>query len=304
MFDNLWVEKYRPKTLSEYVISDGNRKFLSKFNSGEIPHLLFTGHPGIGKTTLAKIIVNEILKTKYLYINASDENGIDTIRNKVIGFAQTRSITDSVKVVILDESDSVSGEGQRALRNAMEEYSKYTRFILTANYRHRIIEPIQSRCQLIDLTFTLDAAYERINFILQSEKVQYIDSDVLAIVKDNYPDLRKTINTLQKFTIDGKLVLVQQDTKQLIANIYKLVTSGHALKAREYMIKYQEQFNNDFVKLLKDLFDYVDSQQIKDDQKKMSLITIHEYIYKAGFVMDQEINTYACLLAVSKLFLA
>ena len=136
MFNNLWVEKYRPKTIDEMVLSGENRAYFNTLKD-EVPNLLFVGTPGIGKTTIAKIIVQDILKCQYLYINASDENGIDTIRSKVCGFSQTKSLDGSIKIVILDEADGITIDGQRALRNTMEEYSSFTRFILTANYKHR-----------------------------------------------------------------------------------------------------------------------------------------------------------------------
>ena len=140
MFDSLWVEKYRPKTLGDIILSDDNLSIIEKYQTeNEIPNLLFAGCQGVGKTTLAKILVNDVLECQYLYINASDENGIDTIRSKVTQFAQTRSLDGKIKVIILDECDGLSQDAQRALRNTMEEYAEITRFILTANYSHRII---------------------------------------------------------------------------------------------------------------------------------------------------------------------
>ena len=141
MFDNLWIEKYRPKKLEDFCISDAStlKAFLGKCKKdNEIPNILLVGNPGIGKTTIAKIIVNELLDCDYLYINASDENGIDTIRSKVTNYARTKSLFD-IKVIILDECDGLTQDGQRALRNVMEEYSAITRFILTANYKHRFL---------------------------------------------------------------------------------------------------------------------------------------------------------------------
>ena len=201
-FSNIWVEKYRPKKLDDFVISEENKSIITSFiQKNEIPNLLFTGTPGIGKTSLAKILVNDILKCQYLYINASDENGIDTIRTKVTNFAQTKSIDGKIKVIILDETDGLSLDGQRALRNTMEEYSKITRFILTANYKHKIITALQSRCQSIDLVPPLTLVAKRCLFILKAEKIDIVESDkikVAQLVKSFYPDLRKCINELQK----------------------------------------------------------------------------------------------------------
>jgi len=205
MFNNLWVQKYRPSTLDEMVLSEENRKFFSSIKD-EIPNLLFVGTPGIGKTTIAKIIVQDILKCQYLYINASDENGIDTIRSKVSGFSQTKSIDGALKVVILDEADGITIDGQRALRNTMEEYSAFTRFILTANYKHKIIPAIQSRTQYFDLSPDIHSVVNRVLLILKKEKITIPSTEqvnLVRIIKDNFPDIRKIINTIQKYSISG-----------------------------------------------------------------------------------------------------
>ena len=198
-FKNFWIEKYRPSTLSSIALSDENRKIINKFyDDKEIPNLLFVGNAGIGKTSLAKILVNEALQCQYLYINASDENGIDTIRTKVTSFSMVKSIDGNIKVIILDEVDGLSLDAQRALRNTMEEYSQFTRFILTANYKHKVIPPLQSRCQSLDLVPPLDAFVDRCYNVLQSEEVSADLKEVEKFVKGFYPDLRKAINELQK----------------------------------------------------------------------------------------------------------
>ena len=301
-FNSLWVEKYRPKVLSDMVLSESNCKFIEQFrNTNDIPNLLFVGNPGTGKSTLAKIIVNELLQTQFLYINASDENGIDTIRTKVIGFAQTRSLTESVKFIILDEADGLSPDSQRALRNVMEECSKHTRFILTANYKHRIITPIQSRCLPVDLTFDIKTVGVRIFEILTSEKVKYESDNVVLIIKNNFPDIRSIINRLQRFTINGILQTKEKQGVSIVNDLYTLLTKGHVFKARQYMIQKQDTFNNDYQRLLKELFDYIDDVQVKDENKKLALVCIHDHIYKASFVADQEINAYVCLINLSNI---
>ena len=304
MFDNLWVEKYRPKTVDDIILTPENESIINKFvNNKEIPNLMFAGPPGTGKTTLAKIIVNNILQCQYLYINASDENGIETIRTKVVQFSQTRSLDGNIKVVILDECDGLSQDAQRALRNIMEEYARITRFVLTANYSHRIIPALQSRCQSIDLTPPLNLCIDRINYILEAENisVQENQSDQLTkFIRNNYPDLRRCINEVQKFCRDN-IIHITDCTKneEFVAAIFKLIKTGAVLKLRKYIIENEQKFNSDYPVLLKSLFDHVDSVNIPADSKKMCLVVIAESLYRSAFVADQEINCYSCLIQLS-----
>ena len=303
MFDNLWVEKYRPKDLSEIVLSDNNRAIIDKFSDdGEIPNLLFVGPPGVGKTTLAKVIVHSILQCQYLYINASDENGIDTIRSKVVQFAQIKSIDGNIKVIILDECDGLSQDAQRALRNTMEEYAQITRFVLTANYGHRIIPALQSRCQHLDLTPPLDLCIDRVTNVLKSENISVTEEQyelLKKFIRNNYPDLRRTINELQKFCRKESLNIVDTDKcEEFVKQIYLLTVNGHVLKVRKYMIENEEKFNSDYPMLLKLVFDYIDLLA-KSDNKKMHLVIVAEALYRSAFVADQEINCYSCLIQLS-----
>jgi DNA polymerase III delta prime subunit len=302
-FNNLWVEKYRPRKLEEFVISDKNLSFINSFKEKkEIPNLLFVGTPGLGKTSLAKIIVNNILECQYLYINASDENGIDTIRTKVTSFAQTLSIDGKIKAIILDETDGLSMEAQRALRNTIEEFAKITRFILTANYRYRVIPALQSRCQSIDLTPPIEGVVKRCAHVLKSEKVEIPEDQkakLLEFIKSKYPDLRMCINELQKYSSSGVLQL--QDTKndkvlELIFNEIKKKNIGQLRKA---LIENESAFNNDYVSLMRNLFNFIDNAETNLDFKKHYLLTLSEYIYRSSFVVDNEINCYSCLLALA-----
>ena len=198
-FDKIWVEKYRPQTLSDVILDKETLRVVEEYTN-EIPNLLFVGNPGTGKTTLARVIVNDILGCNYLYINASDESGIDTIRHNITNFAQTKSFDGGVKVVILDEADGLTSQAQAALRNTMETYAKYCRFILTANYKHKIIPALQSRCQSLTIKPVVELAVKRCYNILKDENVKVPEEQkkkFVQLVKRHFPDLRKTINELQ-----------------------------------------------------------------------------------------------------------
>jgi len=303
-FSNLWVEKYRPSALSDFTISDKNKTVIESYKSQkEIPNLLFIGTPGIGKTTLAKILVNEVLECQYLYINASDENGIDTIRTKVTSFAQTKSIDGKIKVIILDETDGLSIDAQRALRNTMEEFAKITRFILTANYKHRVITALQSRCQGFDLTPSLDGVVKRCVHILKAEKVNIPTEEkqkLMEFIKSFYPDLRKCINELQKSSASGTLKLTDSFNDDVLTLIYEQIKNKNVIALRKALIESEQQFNSDYVTLMRNLFNYIDNQDIQLNVKKKYLLILAEHLYRSSFVVDQEINCYTCFIAMSE----
>jgi len=304
-FSNLWIEKFRPKTLSDFISTPFTRESLLSFkNKEEIPNLLFTGAAGIGKTSAAKIIVNDILECQYLYINASDENGIDTIRNKVMNFAQTMSIDGKIKVIILDECDGLSIDAQRALRNTMEEFAGITRFILTANYKYKIIPALQSRCQSFDLTPPLDLAVKRCASILKQESITVPDDQrvkLVEFIKGTYPDLRKCINELQKFSSSGTLVLNDTKNNKVLDLIFKEVKKKNVEILRKALIESEHTFNSDYTSLLRNLFNHVDETETNPDLKRFYLLTISEYLYRDSFVIDKEINCYACLIQLSEI---
>jgi DNA polymerase III delta prime subunit len=303
-FNSLWCEKYRPSTLEDYVCTNSVREFFNNVKEKEeIPNLLFIGTPGLGKTSLAKIIVNNILQCQYLYINASDENGIDTIRNKVTSFAQTRSFDGKTKVIILDECDGLTIDAQRVLRNTMEEYAKLTRFVLTANYKYRVIPALQSRCQSFDLTPTFESVLKRCVFVLKSENISVADdqkSKLVELIKGNYPDLRKCINELQKNSSTGVLKLDNLKNDETLELIFKEVQKKNINHIRRVLIENEHTFSGDYVALMRDLFNYIDSREQDIEKKKNYLITLAEYIYRSSFVIDQEINCYSCLIKLSE----
>lgn len=304
MFNNLFVEKYRPQTLSDLVLSDSNRKYFDSITD-EIPNLLFVGTPGIGKTTLARILVNDILECQYLYINASDENGIDTIRSKVVGFAQTKSLDGKVKVVILDEADGITIDGQRALRNTMEEYSSGTRFILTANYKHKIIPAIQSRTQFFDLNPPFDTVLKLIVGIIKQEGIKITEdqkSNFVNVVKQNYPDIRKIINSVQKATVKGIFeVNVGLDSKEIVERIHTEIQSKNTFGLRKYLIENENEFQGDYHNLMKQYLNYVYDSSLDDNKKRQYIVTISESMVNDVWVLDKEINAFACWVKLERI---
>ena len=299
-FDKIWVEKYRPTKLDDLILDEASLRVVSQFKD-EIPNLLFVGSPGTGKTTLARIIVNDILGCNFLYINASDESGIDTIRHNITNFAQTKSFDGGVKVVVLDEADGLTSQAQAALRNTMETYAKYCRFILTANYKHKIIPALQSRCQSIDLKPEIKQAAKRCFNILKQENVTVSDEQKVKfgqLVKRTFPDLRKTINELQKSVVDGELLI---DSNGSDSELLTAVTKGlqeDSLKVRKFLIENEDRFQGDYDTLLANLLDYLYDQPIDEFKKKQMITIIADHLYKSSFVLDKEINAFACIVAL------
>ena len=302
--NDIWCEKYRPQTINEVVLCDNARDQLNYIaETKTIPHLLLQGSAGIGKTTVAKIIVNDILKCQYIYINASDESGIDTVRTKIVGFSKTKSIDGNIKVVILDEADGISGEGQRALRNVMEEYSQYTRFILTANFKHRIIEPLQSRVQEIDIDPPLKDVAKRCFEILKKENIKVSDEvkvQFVDLIRKYYPDIRKTINVLQKFSASGELKIAStENIDQVASEVFSRLS--HPLELRKFVIDHEIDFQNDYQALLKALLEIVYKKTtIRDIVKQECILIVSEHLYRCSFCVDQEINFTACCIQLSK----
>lgn len=304
-YQDLWVEKYRPKKLSEIVLSEELRKHLENI-SEDIPHLLFYGRAGIGKTTTAKVLIQDILKCQYLYINASDESGIDTIRNKVITFAKTRSIDGQKKVILLDEMDAMSGSAMRILRNVMEEYSSTCRFILTCNYYSKVIEPIRSRCVIFNLKPDLKGCVERCIQVLKQESIAYEDklADLVKFIKERFPDMRRTINDLQKACITGTMNLFKSDLAfSFVDQLWNMLKSReqNVIDLRKFVINGESEFDSDYQNLYKVFFDVIYKDTITEEKKKEILVEIGEFAYRDNFVVDHEINFYCLLLNLDRI---
>ena len=302
-FDKIWVEKYRPQTLSDVILDKETLRVVEEYTN-EIPNLLFVGNPGTGKTTLARVIVNDILGCNYLYINASDESGIDTIRHNITNFAQTKSFDGNVKVVILDEADGLTSQAQAALRNTMETYAKYCRFILTANYKHKIIPALQSRCQSLTIKPVVELAVKRCYNILKDENVKVPEEQkkkFVQLVKRHFPDLRKTINELQKNVIDSELCITSVvSDNELLEAVYKKIASKQCLEARRYLIENEDRFQGDYDTLLSNYLNFIYSANIDDIKKKEMIAIIADHLYKSAFVVDKEINAFACLVNLER----
>ena len=295
--NTLWVEKYRPTTLDTYI---GNEHLKSKveiyLESGDLPHLLLYGRAGTGKTTLAKLLVKNI-DCDYIYINASDENNVDTVRTKVKNFASTIGFKD-MKVIILDECDYVTPNAQAALRNLMETFSKHCRFILTCNYVERIIDPIQSRCQSFQIIPpSKNEVAKHLHNILIQENVIDSPEDIKVLVESGYPDIRRVINSAQRNVVKGRLKL---DTSSIIQNDYKLKllkileTQNKKNAFKEIRQLLADNKITDFADLFRLLYDEVDDYG-KGHVAECILI-IARYEISDSQVVDKEINVMAMLI--------
>ena len=292
----LWIEKYRSQTLKQYIGNDAIKARIADcIVKNDIPHLIFAGSAGTGKTTLAKLIVKNI-QCDYLYINASDENGIDTIREKVKGFASTASF-QPIKIVILDEADFLTQPAQAALRNLIEEYSAYTRFILTCNYVERLIEPLQSRCELHMLKPPTKGAVAKhiCTNVLDVEGVTYEMSDIAQIVNLFYPDVRSIIKTLQQNTRDNKLTITTIDDNwcKPLVEILKKRDSKAWYQVRQLVADSQV---DDFQTAYRYMFDHMTEFSYGNDAQ-LSVI-LDDFIWRAGVVPDKEINAMACIAKI------
>jgi len=291
---SLWVEKYRPTQLDNYIGNDHLKSKVSVYlESGDIPHLLLFGRAGTGKTTLAKLLINNI-DCDYLYINASDENSVDVVREKVKNFASTLGFKD-MKVIILDECDYITPNAQAALRNLMETFSKNCRFILTCNYVERIIDPIQSRCQSFQIIPPdRKQVAQHLANILNNENIEYDVKDIATIVNSGYPDIRRVINGAQRQVVNGNLVIdentiTQNDYKTKVLEILETQDKKSSFQNIRQLLA--DSKVTDFSDLFRLMFDTVDDWGTGHIAE--CILILSKYQQSDAVVVDKEINIMA-----------
>jgi DNA polymerase III delta prime subunit len=305
MNNTLWVEKYRPETIDDCVLPVLTKNvFLSIVDNDEIPNLLLTGSPGSGKTTVAKALCNQ-LGIDWLMINGSDEGRmIDTLRTTVVNYASTVSLSGGKKVIIIDEADYMNKDSvQPALRGVIEEFSKNCRFIFTCNFKNRIIPALHSRCSVVDFAIGKDdkptIAMEMLTNIkkmLDNESVKYEERVLVDLVLKHFPDFRRVINELQKYSLNGIIDsgILQQFSDENFTELFV------ALKGKDFsgMRKWVAQnIDNDHVRLFRQIYDNLNGKFQKKSIPPAILI-IADYSYKSAFVADQEVNMVACLTEI------
>jgi len=302
----LWVEKYRPQTVEEYIWQDESQKraILRMIGEGSIPHLLLSGVQGSGKTTLSKMLVRslDLDPTDILLVNASDENSVDTMREKIKGFVSSWAL-GPFKVVQLEEADYLSQAAQATLRQMMEEYADVARFILTCNYDHKIISPVKSRCQQFRFhAFDKDDVAERVATILISEKVKFNETLLYKYVAAGYPDIRKIINTLQQNVIDGQLQApTEVETGDYKFQMLELLTADDWLAIRKLLCA--NVAAEEWEPVYRFLYENLDKSVKFSEQAKWEegIVVIADHLYKHGIVADPEINAAAMFIRLSTL---
>ena len=299
--DFLWVEQYRPKTIEDCILPESLKTLFSSFvKKGELSNLLFSGTPGIGKTTVAKALCEE-MNCDWIMINGSEEGGIDVLRNKIKNFASTVSLSGGKKVVILDEADYLNPQStQPALRGFVEEFHKNCRFILTCNFKNRIIEPLHSRFSNIEFKIVnkdkpklASKLFERATYILKEQNVDFEEKVLAELIKKHFPDFRKLINELQRYSIAGTIdagVLVNVSDENLKTLISHLKTKEFS-NMRKWVVN---NIDNDPVKIFRKIYDGM-YESLQPETIPHAVLIIADYQYKSAFVADQEINLVACL---------
>lgn len=317
--NGMWVEKYRPKKLSEIALAEETREIIEKWKSeNEFPNLLLCSRPGMGKTTLAHAIAEEFCCDKY-YINVSDEGNVDTIRSKVKDFSMTASFNGRMKVIILDEADGFASiQSQKILRALMEEVSETCRFILTANYRHKIIEPIISRCVELNMSPNKREIMNRCMYILSKEGVKYTKEQgmkLIELIKVLYPDVRSILKYLQNFVHEVTVLDKNGDEKTiksldiknvtvddaLMGELVELIMAGNPIEVRRNVIERELEFGNNYQTLLHSLYLYIiDKDDIDYNIRANWTVYLAEALWRMTSSVDVEITAAACFVKMTQ----
>ena len=297
----LWVEKYRPNTIDKCILPENLKKTFSEFvKDKHIPNLILSGSAGTGKTTIAKAMVEQIGST-WMMINGSEESGIDVLRTKIKNFASTVSLEGGRKYIILDEADYLNPQStQPALRGFMEEFHKNCGFILTCNYKNRLIDPLQSRCSNIDFTIRngervklADKFYKRVLDILKDEKIKFNPPAVAELITAHFPDWRRVLNELQRYSASGQIdagILINISNEN-IKELMSFVKKKEFTNVRKWIVNNLDNDANRIFRTIYDsLYDTIDHSTIPH-----AVVILGDYQYKSAFVADQEINLLACM---------
>ena len=306
MSDFIWVEKYRPKTIDECILPDGIKKTFQDFvNQGEIPNMLLSGPPGIGKTTVAKALCNQ-LGADYYVINGSDEGRfLDTVRTNAKNFASTVSLTSESKhkVIIIDEADNTTSDVQLLLRASIEEFSKNCRFIFTCNYKNKIIDPLHSRCSVVDFSVnkkdkpTIAAQFfARINHILDKENIKSDKKVVAELISKHFPDWRRVLNECQRYSVGGEIDsgILASFSDVSINDLTKNLKEKNFSEVRKWV---NTNLDNDTTLLFRRIYDSL-YETLVVSSIPAAVLVLAKYQYQVAFVADQEINLLACLTEI------